>query len=109
MKLTSRKQAALNDLCMLIKTEYTPDEIGNDKPQETITEVFCGIFSVSASEHYKAAQAGLRCDLGVVISDFDDNGAEAACVNGKLYTIYRRYIRGDGYTELYLREAQGNE
>lgn len=108
MKLTSRKQAALNDLCTLIKTTYAPDLIGNDRPQETRKEVFCGLFSVSGSEYYKAAQAGLRADLGVVISEFDDIGADTAEVNGKRYTIYRRYLRGDGYTELYLREAQND-
>lgn len=109
MKLTSRKQAALNDVCTLIKTEYIPDEIGNDTPLETRSDVFCGIFSISGAEHYKAAQVGLRADLGVVISEFDDNGAEFAEVRQKRYTIYRRYLRGDGYVELYLRESQGNE
>lgn len=108
MKLTSRKQTALNDTCKLIQTVYMPDKIGNEIPKEEQFEVFCGLFSITQAEHYKAAQIGLRADLGAVISTIDDNGAGQAQVNGKRYKVYRRYIRGDGYTELYLQETQND-
>lgn len=107
MKITSRKQAALNDECTLIKNIYSPNPEDYDVPtSEDKKDVFCGIFSVNANEYYQAAKEGLRISWGIVINSVEDNDADQVQIGQSLYEVKRRYLRGDGYTELYLEEIQ---
>jgi hypothetical protein len=81
------------------------DEIGNDTViTEAEKEVYCGSFSVYFSEFYKAAELGIKCELGLIISEFDDNGATKVRYNDKTYKVYRAAKRSDHYEELYLEE-----
>lgn len=105
MKISSRKQTALNETCRLIKITYGSDDIGNDTViSELMDEIYCGSFSTYENEFYDAALLGFRVEKGLVIYTEDDNGGEKVDYGGETYDVYRRFDRGDGYTEVYLRE-----
>lgn len=106
MKISSKKQTALNDECTLIKhmfeqndSEYDVAEVAEE------ADVFCGVFSVAQSEHYEAAREGLRMAFGIIINSLEDNDADSVVFKDKEYAVERRYQRGDGYTEIYLKEV----
>lgn len=106
MKISSKKQTALNYECSLIKHTFEQNESEYDVAEVAEkTDVFCGIFSVTQSEHYEAAKEGLRMALGVIINSVEDNDADSVIYENKEYAVERRYMRGDGYTEIYLKEV----
>lgn len=105
MKISTKKQAALNDECTLIHRQFAPDAAGNDVLEtEDKAEVFCGIFSINENEYYEAAREGLRMVCGIVVRTDEENGADEVELYGKVYAVERKYRRVDGYTEIYLRE-----
>lgn len=110
MKITKKKQAALNDECLLINNTYVAGADDFEERTSVESEVYCGIFSVSQSEYHEAAKEGLRISKAIVINTADDNGADEVQLDGVTYGIERRYDRGDGYTEIYLKEVNhGNK
>lgn len=105
MKISTKKQAALNDECTLICRQFDPDAADNDVPENgDKAEVFCGIFSIDENEYYEAAREGLRMVCGIVVRTDEENGADEVELYEKVYAVERKYRRVDGYTEIYLRE-----
>lgn len=105
MRITSKKQAPLNDECVLVKTLYEPNENDYDIPAVTReAEAFCGIFSVSWNEYYEAARQGLKPVCGIIINAVDDISPDHVRLNSRTYKVTRNYQRSDGYTELYLED-----
>lgn len=94
----------------LIRQTFTVDSVGNTIPAEQTTTVFCKPRSVTRSEFYQAAQAGLKPSLVLVISHFADyNNERIVEFQGKRYTVTRAYIRPDRDTiELTLEEREVN-
>ena len=94
----------------LIKQTFTVDSVGNTIPAEQKTQVFCKPRSVTRSEFYQAATAGLKPSLVLVLSHFADYNEERIVeFNGKRYTVTRAYLRPDrDAVELTLEEREVN-
>lgn len=71
----------------------SPDAHGVfDKPDETTTQVFVEVRSVSMSESYRARSAGLDPVFVFVLSDYADyNGQKVIVYNEKRYRVIRTY------------------
>lgn len=66
----------MDDVIKLVKTIYTRDAEGNQKPKDIERTVFCQVNSVARSEFYAAAQAGLHPEYIFVLSHFRDYEGE---------------------------------
>lgn len=66
----------MDDVIRLVKTKYTRDAEGNQKPEDLERTVFCKVNSVARSEFYAAAQAGLHPEYIFVLSHFRDYEGE---------------------------------
>lgn len=103
MAITDKKHPALNDICTLIGETMCSDVIGNQIPQETKTEVFCGEIAITEKEFYAAAQTGIRPETAVILNSMDYDGQGKVAFDGVVYHVLRRYPRTDGLMELYLQ------
>ncbi|MBQ1297455.1 MAG: phage head closure protein [Clostridiales bacterium] len=93
----------------LITIEYTQDDLGEWVEEQTKTEVFALISSVSMSEFYQAGLQGFKPDFRFAVWMKEYNNEEIVEYNGKIFNVYRTYIRDDGRIELYVNEKKGDE
>lgn len=93
----------------LLTSTYTQDGIGQWTEEQTKTEVFAIVSSVSMSEFYQAGMQGFKPEYRMEVWMTEYNGQENLEYNGKTYTIYRSYVRNDGRIELYVTERKGDE
>lgn len=91
----------------LIGVTYTVDSIGQQIPEETPRDVYCGVSSVSASEWFEAGRAGLKPECRVTMFAPDYEGEEIAELDGVRYSVYRTYIGKNDTIELYLERKAG--
>lgn len=65
-----------------------------DAPNETQTEVFAEVISVSQNEFYKARQNGLEAELVIMLTDYGDyNGQKVFLYDGERMRVIRTYIK----------------
>lgn len=99
----------MNDIIVsLIGTEYVPDSLGQQTEKTTKTTVYATRKSIGSNEFFKAGQAGLKPSFVVTIYNAEYDGQTKAEINGKIYYVYRTYIRKD-MIELYLTERAGGQ
>jgi SPP1 family predicted phage head-tail adaptor len=96
-----------DDIINLCSMGITKDEIGNQIPTPSSTEVFCTVESISQSEYFQASQKGLKPQLKITMWEFDYSGETTIEWNTKKYTVYRTYLRNDERIELYLTTKAG--
>lgn len=85
------------------------DEAGNQIETREETTVFCFAESVSRSEFYSAASAGLKPEWTITISNgIDYNEQKLARFHGELYSVIRTYRDGDS-VELTLERKVGDD
>lgn len=76
-----------------------------DKPDETTTQIFAEIRSVSMSEAYRARSAGLEPSFVFVLADYADYaGQKVIEYGGKRYRVIRTYTAGQRL-EITVEEA----
>lgn len=93
----------------LLKSSYTQDEIGQWSEEQTKTDVFGIVSSVTMSEFYQAGLQGFKPEFRIAIWMTEYNDEENLEYKGKIFTIYRTYRRDDGRIELYVTERKGDE
>lgn len=96
----------MSDVLKLITETFTQDAYGNDVAQETKTEVFCEVYSISQNEFFSAGKEGFRPSFRFDIFFDDYEGEQIVEYNGKRYFIYRTYQRDDTM-ELYVEMRVG--
>lgn len=96
-----------NELILISKT-FEFDDIGNQVPIENKTEVFCDVKSVSRSEFYNAATAGLKPSLVFVIHDYEYNNEETVEFENNRYKVIRTYHKSVEEIELTCEKVIGN-
>ena len=99
----------MNDVCKLISTTITKDEIGNSIEKETSKDVFCKISSVTSNEFFKSAQIGLKAELKITIWLKDYSKEVIVEIEHIRYKVYRAYKKSADVIELYLSELMDNE
>jgi SPP1 family predicted phage head-tail adaptor len=99
---------SLDDVCFLVSVEITKDELMQEIEKETERQIFCTLSNISRQEFSVSMKAGLKASK-VIIVDYDEyDGEEKVKYDGHAYSIYRTFVRKDGYIELYCEERVGN-
>lgn len=91
----------------LIAKVFKKDSAGIQKATPTETAVFATEESIGQSEHFAAAQIGMRADIKITVWAFEYHGEKSVKYKGQPYEIYRTFERNDGKIELYLGEKVG--
>ncbi len=81
-----------NSKIKLISVTYTENEIGNQVPTESSTEVWAEETSIRKSEFYNAAMAGLKPEITFIVWGNEYTGQEKIECGGLKYKIIRTYI-----------------
>lgn len=91
----------------LIVTTYALDDNGVRQRNETTTDVFANIQSVSANEFFEGGRAGLQPEYRFIMFRFDYSGEPIVEYNGIRYAVYRTYIGRNDTIELYVERKGG--
>lgn len=78
----------------LVREAYKKDNLRQtirDPENDVKTEVFCRLKSITRSEFYRAAVAGLRPEFVFVIHSFEYNGEQRVIFEGQEYQVLRAY------------------
>lgn len=84
----------------LIGGTYIQDEYGNYAKRETETVVYCDLRSVTRTEFYSSAQAGLNPSDVFVIRAYEYNGENEVEFMGDRYAVIRTYRTDEETIEL---------
>lgn len=81
----------MDEMLSLIAERFESDEIGNQIPIETKTEVFARKESAYGDEFYAAGQSGIKAKYKFIVNRADYSGEGKVEYNGKRYSVYRTY------------------
>lgn len=84
-----------NQVIYLLSITITEDDIGNQIPAATERKVYANEFSVSSSEFYNAAVAGLRPAKAFEVYSFEYRGEEKLKHDDTAYRIIRTQGKGE--------------
>lgn len=90
--INSSKSKILENFCVLVSDD------------ETMTGIYCGELAVRSSEFYSANQQGIMPEKVLLIHSDEYDYQEKVVYEDIQYTIYRTYVRADGFTEIYLTQ-----
>jgi hypothetical protein len=103
-----RDFVSLDDFCYLLSITSVNDDLGQPIKSEKPFMVFCSKNSITRTEFNAAGQAGHKPDMMLIVdSDAYDN-ERLLEYNKKKYSIYKTYMRLDGFTELYCEVKSGD-
>jgi SPP1 family predicted phage head-tail adaptor len=103
----NRQIVSLDDVCNLIRITSINDELGQAIKTENPFMVFCSKVSITRAEFNAAGQLGHKPDMMLIVdSDAYEKEAYVEYQNKK-YSIYKMYMRSDGFTELYCEVKTG--
>lgn len=100
---------SLDDVCYLISETVVEDELGQDEVTgKTERPIFCSKLSITRAEATAAGQLNRNPKMLLVV-DSDEYDQEGSLkYDGKTYSIYKDFIRTDGFTELYCEVKAGD-
>ena len=75
----------------LLDFTTTKNEYGDTVTELVETIVLCDLESVTRSEHYAAAQSGLRPEFVFIVNKHDYSGQKEVKFEGKRYNVLRTY------------------
>lgn len=102
------KHISLDDVCFLMSKTITVDELQQEIIEYLPELVYCSKLSIGQREFTATMQKGLKAQFTLVI-DYDEyDGEKEVEYDKKIYSIYRTFVRDDGYIELYCEERVGN-
>jgi SPP1 family predicted phage head-tail adaptor len=104
----NKKSVSLDDVCYLLTvTTVGKDEL--DQSIEAIQErpVFCTKTSISRAEFVGAGQLGYKPKIQILINSDEYDEETKLKYEDKLYSVYKTFMRDDGYTELYCEVKLG--
>ena len=76
----------------LVSKEYIQNDIGESIPSESLTIVYCGVRSVTRTEHYVAAAQGIRPEIIFIVNQYEYNREDEVIFDGKRYSVIRTYL-----------------
>lgn len=101
------KHISLDDVCELLTTKIVVDDHFQRIPTEVAEEIFCSVLSINQFE-YKSAQAGGNRPALTFVFNYDDyNNQLKIRYEGKIYTVYRTFVRSDGFIECHSEVKLG--
>ena len=93
----------------LIAQSYTQDEIGQNVPTESTTDVFCSIESIGQREWADAARQGFNPECRVTMNRWEYHNEQIVEIDGVRLSVYRTYVGRNETIELYLERQVGTE
>lgn len=99
---------SLDDVCYLIFNTTVKDELGQDvRVEATLRQIFCSKTSVNRAEFLAAGQLDYKPQVMLLV-DLDEYDQEKSLQYiDKKYSIYRTFMRPDGFIELYCEVKVG--
>lgn len=98
----------MDDIITLVNVTYTEDSIGQRIENETSTDVWAHISSITRAEFFSAGEHGFKPEYVAETPIVNYSGERTAVYHGVRYTIYRTYRRDNSDTiELYLEQRVG--
>lgn len=81
-----------DDELILVELDYPQDDLGQSEETEiSRTPVLCEVLSVTRSEFFAGAQAGMQPEMVFVINKYDYTGQSRVEHDGKEYDVIRHY------------------
>lgn len=101
------KHFSKDDICFLMSTIITVDELFQQIEVKQPEMVYCAVSSIGQNEFSASMQNGLKANLTIII-DYDEyDGQKSVEYNRKMYSVYRTFVRDDGDVELYCEVKIG--
>lgn len=97
----NNEHISLDDVCFLISVKSVDDELGQPIYTDIERQVFCSRKSVSRAEFLAAGQLDLKPQIIIIVDSDEFDGEKSLKYENKKYSIYRTFMRSDGFTELY--------
>lgn len=105
--MRNSRHISLDDVCFLVSKKYTTDNLKQQIEIDEKRQIFCSVIGTSRQEFYKAGEHGLK-QLKTIVVDSDEYDSEPTLIFDEVrYTIYRPFMRDDGFTELYCEARSG--
>jgi SPP1 family predicted phage head-tail adaptor len=105
--LGNSKHISLDDVCFLLSITTTKDELGQQIETEVPSLVYCSKLNITRAEFSAAGQLGHKPQLLLVVDSDEYDGEIRIEYERKIYSVYKGFMRSDGYTELYC-EVKAN-
>lgn len=103
------KTISLDDACILLSLETVgKDSLGQSITKEKPVLIFCSKLSITRAEHSAAGQLGYKPDIMLIVDSESYDNEKHLEYQGKRYSIYKNFMRVDGFTELYC-EVNAND
>jgi len=103
------KHISLDDVCFLISLKIINDDLGQAiEDGEEERQIFCSKLSITQSEFYSAGQLNRKPQIMLVVDSDEYDEEEKIKYGKKKYSIYRTFMRSDGFTELYCEVKAGD-
>jgi hypothetical protein len=99
---------SLDDVCNLIQTFSSKDDLGQAILAEKSYMVFCSKLSITRAEFNSAGSAGHKPDMMLIVDADSYDYEKYLEYQAKKYSIYKTFGRKDGFIELYCEEKQGD-
>ncbi len=97
-----RNNISLDDVCNLLSFEKIgEDDLGQPITIEKPFMVFCSKLSIVRAEFNSAGQLGHKPDMMLIVDSDSYDKEQHLEYYGKRYSIYKSFMRADGFTELY--------
>jgi hypothetical protein len=104
----NRNHISLDDVCNLLSSTSTKDDLGQAIIEEKAFMVFCSKLSIVRAEFSSAGQLGHKPDMMLVVDSDAYDGEKHLEYYGKKYSVYKAFMRPDGFTELYCEVNAGD-
>ena len=102
------KNISLDDVCNLISITSIQDELGQPIITEKPYMIFCSKLSITRAEFNTAGQMGHKPEMLLICDSDSYDGEKYLEYNGQKYSIYKTFMRSDGFTELFV-EVKTND
>ena len=104
-----RDNISLDDVCNLISYVKTgEDSLGQPITTEKPFMIFCSKLSIVRAEFNSAGQLGHKPDMMLVVDSDSYDKEQHLEYYGRKYSIYKSFMRNDGFTELYCEVNAGD-
>jgi hypothetical protein len=101
------KHISLDDVCFLLSVTTTEDDLGQPIETETPRQVFCSRLSITRTEYSAAGQFGHKPQKVLLVDSDEYDQENRLSYENTNFSIYKDFMRPDGYTELYCEVKAG--
>jgi SPP1 family predicted phage head-tail adaptor len=104
------KHISLDDVCFLLSitsTEDTEDELDQPIYIKTPRQIFCSKSNITLAEFSAAGQLGHKPKILLIVDSDEYDDENSLTYESKPYSVYKTFMRKDGFTELYCEVRAG--